>query len=69
MRTRKQVADLADYWASRHEETADEILANLDLYDDQSRNLLTEQLAYLVDDANFLRKHAQNLRVNAGYNY
>src|SRR5712692_5451018 len=58
MRTRKQAAQLVDYWASQHEETADEILASLELYDDQSRNVLTEQLAYLVDDANFLRKQA-----------
>jgi len=69
MRTRKQAAQLVDYWASQHEETADEILASLELYDDQSRNVLTEQLAYLVDDANFLRKQAHNLRADAGYNY
>jgi ribosomal protein S15P/S13E len=69
MRTRKQEAELVDYWASQHEEAVDEIMASLEFYDDQNRNVVTEQLAYLIDDANFLRKHARNLRVNPGYNY
>lgn len=69
MRTRKQAAELVDYWASQHEEIVDEILATLEFYDDQSRNVVSEQLAYLIDDADFLRKHAQNIRVNPGYNY
>jgi hypothetical protein len=68
MRTHKQEAEMVDYWASQHEEAVDEILASLDFYDDQNRNLVSEQLAYLIDDANFLRKHAQNLRINPGYN-
>ena len=62
MRTRKQAAEVVDYWASQQERTVDEILATLDLYDDQNRDVLNEQLGYLVDDANFLRKHAQALR-------
>jgi hypothetical protein len=69
MATRKQAAALVDYWASQQEETVDEILATIDLYDDQSRNALTEHLGYMVDDANFLRKHAHNLRVGAGFKY
>ena len=69
MRTRKQEAELVDYWASQHEEGVDEILATLEFYDDENRNEVSEQLAYLIDDANFLRKHAHNLRVNPGYNY
>lgn len=69
MRTRKQAAELVDYWASQHEETVDEILATLEFYDDQSLDVVTEQLGYLIDDANFLRKHAQNIRVNPGYDY
>ena len=68
MGTRKQEAELVDYWASQHEEAVDEIMATLELYDDQNRNQVTEQLAYLIDDANFLRKHARNLRVNPEYN-
>jgi hypothetical protein len=67
MRTRKQAAKLADYWASQNEETVDEILASLEFYDDDSRDVVTEHLAYLADDANFLRKHAHNLRTNPGY--
>jgi hypothetical protein len=67
MPTGKQAAVLVDYWASQQEETVDEILATLDLYDDQSRNTLTQHLGYMVDDANFLRKHAHNLRLGAGY--
>ena len=59
MRTRKQAAQIVDYWASQHEQTVDEILAFLD-FDDE--DVASEQLAYLIDDANFLVKHAQNLR-------
>ena len=69
MRTRNQAAEVVDYWASRQEQAVDEILATLDLYDDENRNVLNEQLGYLVDDANFLRKHAHNLRANPSYNY
>jgi hypothetical protein len=58
MRTSKQAAQMADYWASQHEETVDEILATLEFYD-EIRNVASEELAYLIDDANFLRKHAQ----------
>ena len=68
MRTRKQAAQIVDYWASQHEETVDELLATLEFYDQDSRNVASEQLAYLIDDVNFLRKHAQNLRTNPGYN-
>ena len=67
MRTRRQAANVVDYWASREEETVDEILATLDLYDDQTQDALTEQIGYLVDDAHFLRKHAHNMRVNPGF--
>ena len=67
MRARKQAAEIVDYWASQHEQTVDEILAFLD-FDDETLDVASEQLAYLIDDANFLRKHAQNLRVNPGYN-
>lgn len=79
MSTRKQAAQVVDYWASwqedtadeilasRQEETVDEILATLDLSDDRSQDVLTEQVGYLVDDADFLRKHAHNLRVNRRY--
>ena len=59
MRTRKQAAEIVEYWASQHEQTVDEILAFLD-FDDE--DVASEQLAYLIDDANFLVKHAQNLR-------
>jgi hypothetical protein len=58
MRTRKQAAQMADYWASQHEETVEEILATLEFYD-ETRNVASEELAYLIDDANLLRKHAQ----------
>ena len=72
MRTRKQTAkhaaQMVEYWASQNEETVDEILAAMEFFDDESRNVASEQLAYLIDDANFLRKHAQNLRTNPGYN-
>ena len=54
---------MIDYWANKHGATVDEILAKLEFYDD-SRNVLAEQLVYLVDDINFLRQHAHNLRVN-----
>jgi hypothetical protein len=67
MQTRKHAAQIVDYWASQHEQTVDEILAFLD-FDDETLDGASEQLAYLIDDANFLRKHAQNLRVNPGYN-
>jgi hypothetical protein len=67
MRTRKEAAEMVDYWAGQHEETVDEILASLEFHDD-SRNVESEHLAYLIDDANFLRKHAHNLRTNPGYN-
>jgi len=66
MRTRKQAAQMVDYWASQHEETVDEILASLEFHD-ETGSVASEQLAYLIDDANFLRKHAQNLRTNPGY--
>ena len=59
MRARKQAAEIVDYWASQHEQTVDEILAFLD-FDDE--DVASEQLAYLMDDANFLVKHARNLR-------
>jgi hypothetical protein len=64
MRTGKEATELIDYWANKHAETVDEILANLEFCDDNSQNALTEQVAYFVDDVNFLRKHAHNLRVN-----
>jgi len=59
---------MVDYWASQHEETIDEILTSLEFYDDATRSVASEQLAYLIDDADFLRKHAQSLRTNPGYN-
>jgi hypothetical protein len=68
MRTRKQAAQTVDYWAGQNEETVEEILATLEFLDDESRDMAFEQLAYLIDDANFLRKHAQDLRTNPGYN-
>jgi hypothetical protein len=61
MRTRKQAAELVDYWGSPHEESLDEMLAALELHD-ETRNVASEELAYLIEDANFLRKHAQILR-------
>ena len=67
MRTRKQAAQLVHYWASQQEETVDEILESLEI-DDETRNVASEQLAYLIDDSSFLRKHAQNLRINPGDN-
>ena len=67
MGTRKQAAQIVDYWANQHEQTVDEILAFLE-FDDETEDVTSEQLAYLIDDANFLRKHAQNLRTNPGYN-
>ena len=48
---------MVEYRASQHEETVDEILATLEFY--ETRNVASEELAYLIDDANFLRKHAQ----------
>jgi hypothetical protein len=68
MQTRKQAAQTVDYWAGQNEETVEEILATLEFLDDESRDMAFEQLAYLIDDANFLRKHAQDLRTNPGYN-
>ena len=60
MRTRKQAAEIVDYWASQNEQTVDEILAFLE-FDDETGDVASEQLAYLIDDANFLREHAQDL--------
>ena len=60
MRTQKQTAGMVDYWASQNEQTVDEILATLEFHDETWN--ASEELAYLIDDTNFLRKRAQNLR-------
>jgi len=61
MGTRKQAAQIVDYWANQHEQTVDEILAFLD-FDDETGDVASEQLAYLIDDANFLRKRTEPAR-------
>ncbi len=64
MKTQNQEAGLIGYWANQYEDTADEILASLEFYDDNSQDALTEHVGYLIDDVHFLREYARNLRIN-----
>jgi hypothetical protein len=69
MKTRKEKAELLHYWANQHEAAAEETLKTLEYYDEDGRNTLCEQLAHLVDDTDFLRAHAINVRTNPRYDY
>jgi hypothetical protein len=66
MRTRLDAAEMYEYWANKHEERVNDILDVLELYDTEARSHLIEQMAYLVADADVLRKHARSLRLNPG---
>ena len=61
MQRRGQVRELIEYWANKHEDTAEKIRTDLERYRDGGPDGLAEQVAYLLDDVLFLREYASKM--------